>query len=917
MLVDFPFLLVHNPMLFRIFASYIHQNIVSSMNKTKNFNWMYTVLMVFMAVCISGLTVACEEEEEEKSETGSESLKVTPGSLKFEAAGSTKALNVSTSYKYYGVEYNADWLSYRYDDTRDIIYITAAANSTGKGRNANLTIFGTDDSSGANIKERVTIKVEQEAASSSGNNDTQATVTVTKSQGGTVDVGDMSLDFGGNTFDDDATVTVTKVAQGSLREDEEVGDCYTVEMPIASKKPFTVSIKGANQDDVAVMAHAPSVQHGGEMKEDYSDVILQTTYKNGVYQAEVPAFENEGETGTAKFTIGLVKSDAAAKARMNTRGTTNDSKITFYLDWQKRYYKNAELALDIEGYVEEAINTILSLGFKLPDARNIPIVIKEISDEEAYGYFMQSAFSDKWSTLEINAKIVSKNDNELKQTIIHELFHYFQSAYDPRCCFSKYRNVYRDLLMLDEAGGVWIEKMIGDRKPSDILINNAKPVLNSFDPIDEVYEDAKERAKMYQSHGYGLGLVLEYLSKEAGNNAIVHLYQAVKDGATTTKEAVQRFAQKTGVDFFDNYGDFSEKAVTGQLFEQFGLSRACDMKTVDVKDDKEMTIEKDQYRYGTQVTHVRLMPAYTDAKGTKDMTKKALMGRDEKPFVVTDVYLMNQANKKGKKIGTIWKGESELSWADKAALEAAITNNMGGVNTHIYFVSRSSINTNEKSQIKFQLADAINPDFTGGKIELGFEPGNSEALPMSLQQQYLDIPMARTTDEYLNEMYFADGTTTMSNNVRTFTATGSGRTWEGTNQTYSIIVRVEAPTGWASPANYKLSGTVSWKNTINPDNPDDTETQSLSFKFNQATYMAHLSTDEFLQFALLGGNESNDNHWSECISNYSNVFNGWEYEDYTDEEGNKKQRKVPRIWTVEPPTDTFVLTVILRYEDMK
>ena len=882
--------------------------------KTTHFFKLATMAFLTMSL-FTFATCSDDEAEDNKETTGNTpSLKVTPSTLKFEAAGGTLSLNVSTNCKYYGVDFDADWLSYKYDDTEDIIYIRAAANTTERSRKADLTVFGSNDSNGNTVLKKVTIKVEQEA--DAGNNSTQRTVTITKGSGGKVDVGDLSLDFGSNTFNDDVTVTVTKVPKGSVREGDEVSDCYTVEMPVTSNKAFTVSIKAAQQSDVAVMAQAPTVRKGGDMSEGTSDVILATTYSNGAYQAQVPAFENEGETATAKFTLALVKNTAAARTHVNTRGTTNDAKITFYIDWQKQYYKTGDLELDIENYVQESINTILSLGFKLPEARNIPVVIKELSDNEAYGYFMQSAFTDKWSTLEINAKIVGKNDNELKQTIIHELFHYFQSAYDPRSSFSKYRNVYRDLLMLDEAGGVWIEKLIGDHTPSNILINNATPVLNSFDPIDEVYPNAKERKIKYQSHGYGLGLVLEYLSKEAGNDAIVNLYQAVKDGAQTTKETIQQFALKTGVDFFANYADFSEKAVTGQLFENFGLSRASDMTAIDIKDDKEIAIDRDLYRYGTRITHLKLNPSYTDANGSQNMDKKALMGHDEKPYIVTDVYLMNKDNKKGKKIGTIWKDESELAWADKDVLEAAITYNSAGPNTHIYLVSRSYLNTNEQSKIKIQLADAIDPDFTGCKMEIGFKPSNSASLPTSMQEQYLDIPMARTTFEYMMENnYYANGTTTNSNLVRTFHATATESTWEGSKQTYDITVRVEAPTGWASPANYILSGAVSWKNEQQPNLPDETETQTLSFKFKQAEYMPHLSTNDCLVFTLTGSDDTN--HWSSHITDYSNVFTGWVYEDYYDDQGNKRQRKVAKTWNINPPTDTYVLNIKLRYQDMK
>nr|MCR4957427.1 hypothetical protein [Prevotella sp.] len=145
-------------------------------------------------------------------------------------------------------------------------------------------------------------------------------------------------------------------------------------------------------------------------------------------------------------------------------------------------------------------------------------------------------------------------------------------------------------------------------------------------------------------------------------------------------------------------------------------------------------------------------------------------------------------------------------------------------------------------------------------------------------------------------------------------ATATESTWEGSKQTYDITVRVEAPTGWASPANYILSGAVSWKNE-QQEYAAEPETQTLTFKFKKAEYMPHLSTNDCLVFTLTDDNETN--RWSNCITDYSNVFTGWVYEDYYDDQGNKRQRKVEKTWNINPPTDSYVLNIKLRYQDMK
>lgn len=842
---------------------------------------------------------ACSEKNDDgggsnnSGPIGTSSLQVSPSKLTFTAAGGTQTLTVKTSYGYYGYNFSADWLSAAFKDDPNYNYITITAkpNTSPAARTATIKVTGSNDEN--SVAESVTISVEQEGNSSSG--DFEQT-TVSKS-GGEVKAEDITISFPANTFDSDVSVGVAKVESGSIRGDEEVSTFYKIELPADTKQNFKVSIKADKSDDVQMIAHAPSVSLDGNMLQSESDVVLNATYSNGAYVAEIPAFDNNGETGNTNVSFGLVKKNASTRSA-KTRGTTKDPNITFYLEWARKYYWSLSAQETIEDAATDAVNTILSLGFKLPGARNIPIVIKELSEEGAYGYFMQSALSESWSTIEINSKMINADKNELRQTVFHEMLHYFQSAYDPRCCFSKYRFVYRDLLMLTEAGGVWIEKFAGNGY-SNIMKQNADGVMRSFDPVKDIYKGTPNEGREYQAHGYGLGIVLEYLSQEKGDNSIVSLYQAQKDGAATTKDCVKKFNELAGFDFFYNYDDFAIQVLTGEVIDGFGFANVREGSHITLADDKVQTVSGKAYPYGTKVKQVKIDKGYKDSKGSSSMKSKALIVEEKKQYVNTYVYLQNKDNKKGKELGRLFPGETFL-FDDEKVLEKSLDGS-----TYYYLVTMNTTNISaEDSELEVALAEVKIPNITKVAISYGYRDTHGD-------DHYNHLPVRSSSDYNSNSLVdqWAPCTTSKNLSDKTITITSSGSMPDatvyfttGTTQTWEISLTIDV-SNWGIKNYYDVKGSVRWKSTGSETTSysEKKYESSTSFTLKKVSLLMFADDEKPGQYHELGMNFSAN----ELFSSFSETYNTSEYVYATDESEAHYMNVQDKVYTPDGSTIPF------------
>lgn len=130
--------------------------------KRQLFKAMFTLMGMF-------ILASCSEKSEStipepQPPVGTKSLKVSPSSLSFSAAGGTEQLQVTTTYKYFGYDIDADWLSgaFKDDPTYNYITITAEPNSSSNARNANIKITASNNST--TQEEYVTVSISQEGA---------------------------------------------------------------------------------------------------------------------------------------------------------------------------------------------------------------------------------------------------------------------------------------------------------------------------------------------------------------------------------------------------------------------------------------------------------------------------------------------------------------------------------------------------------------------------------------------------------------------------------------------------------------------------------------------------------------------------------------------------------------------------------
>lgn len=437
--------------------------------------------------------------------------------------------------------------------------------------------------------------------------------------GGTITKGDIAITFPSGTFSKDTKVSVKEVTKGSVLGDDEASTFYQVQLPVSASKPMTISIKcNEKSDDICFVTYVPSRSLHNPDSVTYAPISYEATYSNGQYTATLPAFDNGKEDGEIEIAMGLGKIvqfssandiDQTATTRVVINGET-EGDISWHYEVGAIYYlarskRLATVVPKINEYMHEAVKQITKLKFTVRSKRNIPILFKTL-DENEWGLFKQHATNDEKSWIELTTKIVNTtmDEDEVKQTIIHELFHYFQSDYDTRLPINKYRQCGGDELMIYECGGRWVEKFMNNGIPPIKDYKHRLPyfVRGMFN-LEEIY--AKDNdcydelslewlrkffgfetksfsfAKARQSHGYAMGSLLVYLSKEYGDDKIVDFYEDWTRNSLSTMQTTfktfQNFAASKGSTLFmGGYYNYLLDLATGKVIPEI---RAKDLNS--------------------------------------------------------------------------------------------------------------------------------------------------------------------------------------------------------------------------------------------------------------------------------------------------------------------------------------------------
>lgn len=522
--------------------------------------------------------------------------------------------------------------------------------------------------------------------------------------GGTVETGDIAIQIPAGTFDEAGDLYIDKASSQELVGDVAYSDFHKVTLPKNMGKEVTISIKSEYNENAHMV-----VSVDGWNRHSNQDVTivtpLPTTYANGAYTAKLP--QMQGEDGAQPtLTVGLVDSPQdIGEETSETRASTSSKRFT--IDWYYHWSLAERQIVNLtRQYAEEAVNIIEKVGFRLPEGVKIPMVITK--GVEGWGACNISGWGKAFYEVRLNEamfrNIATANQDQLwqlKQTLVHEMLHYYTSyAYDPRWAITiASRGSKGDpWTLLEEASGSWIEKYTGDRRLGENCPANAMEFMQNFIP-------AQLDCTTSINHGYGMALALEYLAKRHGDESILKLFELKRDGkAGNLRECFDLYldAYEDSLFTYAAYEAFTDEVMNYKIDERVGVSELAEVPPVRVVDGSVITANGKAKKFGILINGVYI-PANTNVGGTSiptgDLSGREMSIHQQNANLVTDIYVVDQDNPGGSKIGTSENG--------RATYLSGNLNDYKGNAGKLYVVTRSKTNTveEENSTIVFEITD--------------------------------------------------------------------------------------------------------------------------------------------------------------------------------------------------------------------
>jgi len=574
------------------------------------------------------------------------------------------------------------------------------------------------------------------------------------SSGGTIEKDSISITFPSGTFSGDTKVAISNVSKGKIYGDLEVSPFYQITMPITTKKATTIKIKSQKlDDDVSFIFHSTSFsRHGGTYSD--SDIILESSYSNGEYSVTLPVFDNDDETNTSYFAIGLARTitsdDITRSSKPVEKGTVNGVKWELYIDPSAKAYNfynevvNVRELPKIRKYIEDAITKITDLGFKLAYSDRV-IYYYIRSKDESWGEFKQSFWADSYSYIDISVEHLfyakqDKDEFSMPCTVLHETFHYFQSNYDPRSAKDK-AGGYPAGAAVDneniiyEMGAIWIEQYANNGQLNanylkEIVFKKAFYQGDKSDGKGDKLGFGLELERWgggsagwqnenviasNQQQGYTMGPLIYYITtmmKDYGfrNKSILELYELFnknwKSGTHNTYYILNDWltmpTHNAGYLLENsNFDDYWLELWQGKLVKDFSLTSIFSNNNNFKIEDKngKYVFGDDLYQFGCGVRKVAL----TGFKDTP-LDDKELVIKQENTSVHSYVVIASKKSNyktflpvtKGGEIRCINQGDSIVI---KGSTLETLREDDGTIQTHFYIISTNWFNTLHKTAI--------------------------------------------------------------------------------------------------------------------------------------------------------------------------------------------------------------------------
>lgn len=845
-----------------------------------------TLLLLLSIFCL----VACSEKEEENSNPiGTSSLQVTPGKLSFTAAGGTQLLTVKTTYPKFGFYETSDWIDadFKDDPTYNYITVTAEPNTKSEARSTTVRIDGADENS--KIVESVNVKVEQEA----GDGDTGTEFTVS-STGGKVELDDLTIDFPSGTFKSPTKVTVSEVEGGTISEEWKDVKFYKVKMNGGNKQDIKVAIKVSEKptvDNVKIQV-ATEGWFTSFNKEGFGEQLFDAAYKDGAYEAQIPAMESPDEVGEAELYFSLAAVVPSDLSSARTRAVD-----TYQINWYSPALfmniseiislaqKRKPILDKLNAIIPDAIKKITDLGFTKDKATidfniDTPLAIWYFSGihGQAYGAHRESILGKTWGAVYLNSKRLYQGDIgiSLNQTIIHELLHHYQQFYDSRWSPTQLHAKNNMATVLNEAASVWIEGLYQD---PDFATEWAKMFLPSINPehedVHNVLNNLGENVweERYQNTGYGMSTLIKYLTNKFGNGIVVDIFKERKKNDDSYKtidfiEAAVSTKSEGKLKIFTQsaYKDFVEALGQGKVYKDIQFSDLLyrNRVTHDTIGVVERSLDANHelayftnyaYGYGALIECLNV--------DTKSLKQK---------YVSTDKLSISIEQTTEGLTTWVYNGSNELIGATKKGSPFVIpTKYIKSVfQDFFYFVTiPDNFKTSKEILSRTVVQMAEFPNFTKAKLDYCYTSNKGDAICHW-------IP-ASGTSYYQDGEDWAPITTTFNPKDSTVTIVGSGTLpkyatpggedhTNSASQTYSFKFVMDIRKWGASTVdNRQFTGNVTWTTTSNTTYKSgrwnkDERTVSFSLKPVKLTRVGNANASE-IEFVT--------------VANFNEVFNSY------------------------------------------
>lgn len=166
-------------------------------------------------------------------------------------------------------------------------------------------------------------------------------------------------------------------------------------------------------------------------------------------------------------------------------------------------------------------------------------------------YTRTTAISNAWLALNSSKFKDANATQQIRATVAHELFHYYQQLYLPNDGASQG--------FLQEASAVWMEFQINKKYP-DFWPKVVDAENVGWFPMKGLLRVSNTRCHNPEAHAYAASLFLQYMSDKKGTPAMGKLWQSVKSHDELDKAIADGFDDPN---WYTNWPDFVKKLFSG------------------------------------------------------------------------------------------------------------------------------------------------------------------------------------------------------------------------------------------------------------------------------------------------------------------------------------------------------------------